>query len=112
MLHRVTNAKPNTEDFLLAHSGESHDRSSKGQKSEASTSHGSETAPKSQHTEPAEITKPSPTPSEPSTASVASDQTTLASSVMGFPFGLGELSLGLILVGPVCLSAIRRWLQS
>lgn len=111
-LHRFTKAEPNTAAFLLAHSGESHVRSSKSQKTETSTSHGSETVPKSQHTEPAEIAKPSPIPVEPSTASVVSDQTTLASSIMGFPFGLGELSLGLILVGPVCLSAVRRWLQS
>ncbi|PZD71016.1 hypothetical protein C1752_08458 [Acaryochloris thomasi RCC1774] len=112
MTLHVTNAEPNTGLFSLAHSGESHDRSSESQKTEASISHGSETVPESQPTAPAKITKPSLTPVEPSTASVVSNQTTLASSVMGFPFGLGELSLGLILIGPVCLSAIRRWLQS
>lgn len=111
-LHRFTNAKPNTEVLLLAHNGVSHNRSSKSQKTDTSPSHVSEAVPESQNTDPARITQPLSTPVQTSTASVVSDPKTLASSVMGLPFGLGELSLGLILAGPVCLSAIRRWLQS
>ena len=36
----------------------------------------------------------------------------LFSSHSGPPLQLGELSLALILMGPICLFAFRRWLQS
>lgn len=42
----------------------------------------------------------------------AKTQANLVSSIMGLPLGLGELSLGLVLAGPVCLFALKRWLQS
>lgn len=110
--YRFTNAKSSTAVFFLAHSGESHNRSSESQKTETSATSESTPVPASQQTQPTEIVKPSQTPVELFTSSGGRDQITLASSVMGFPFGLGELSFSLILVGPVFLSAIRRWMQS
>ncbi len=104
-----TNKEPNTAVFLLAHSGEKHIRSGESQKAETSKNR-SATMSEFQHEKPVEVTRPSSSHIE--LVPVVSDQETLASSVMGLPFGLGELSLGLILVGPVCLSAVRRWLHS
>ena len=110
MTFHLSNSQLEPSVFLLAHNGVSHHRSSARNKTDLSTSHESNTLPESHNTDAAKTSKPSPV--ESSVVSVSDDQTTLANSVMGFPFGLGELSFGLILAGPVFLSAIRRWLQS
>ncbi len=47
-----------------------------------------------------------------SSAKAVSQPFNLFSSHSGPPLQLGELSLALILVGPICLFALKRWLQS
>lgn len=47
-----------------------------------------------------------------SKATAVSQPFNLFSSHSGPPLQLGELSLAMILVGPICLFALKRWLQS
>ncbi len=101
------------EPLLLAHSGShNHQGATRHPQSPAKTSPVAEPdkGKKTQASEPETPTLPATIEAAPSP--VAKSPVYLANSLSGLPFALGELSLALIVAGPICLSALKRWLRS
>lgn len=98
----------NFSSYLLAH-GEGHRRSRSTDNSKKINNSGSAAMDPHKSSTRENNSNGSPTQSF---TEEAVDETTIADSLGGHPFAIGELTLGLILVGPICLSVLRRRMQS
>lgn len=96
-------ADKTTERGPLAHGGSHNRQHPKQQPSPETAPIGVSATPKPEALQPSPVS---------TAASPVNTQASLIPSIEGLPFGLGELSLGIVLAGPVGLFALRQWLQT